>query len=188
MDIERPSPDVAFLVVQLGGESGANAAVFLDDLRFDHLGDPLTLSPRNVNATVGIERTDNTARLTDADPTARESDYEARIEWGDGGSSDGQLVASGDGYDVVGTHTYTATGTFSVRTTVEKVNGVRATATSTAQVVDRPDFAVSVSPGSASVKQGRAPASPCRDGARWVHGQRLALARRRAREPSRPLR
>ena len=155
IEIERSSPDVAYLVVQLGGEQGTLSAVFLDDLRFDHLGDPLTLSPRNVNATVGIERTDNTARLTDADPTATESDYEARIEWGDGGSSDGRLVGSGDGYDVVGTHTYAATGTFSVRTTVEKVNGVRATATSTAQVVDRPDFTVSVSPSMASVRQGQ---------------------------------
>ena len=119
------------------------------------MGDPLTLSPRNVNATIGVERTDNTARLTDADPTATESDYEARIEWGDGGSSDGQMVASGDGYDVVGTHTYKATGTFPVRTTVEKVNGVQATTTSMAVVVDRPDFSVSVSPGSASVSQGK---------------------------------
>jgi hypothetical protein len=150
--IERPSPDVSFLVVQLTGE-GTSRALF-DDLTFDHLGDPLTLSPRNVNATAGTARTDNVARLTDADPTAIAGDYKARIEWGDGGSSDGSLDASGDGYDVVGTHTYSAAGTFTVRTAVDKVNGVRATTTSTATVVDRPDFAVSVSPGTKSVAQG----------------------------------
>ena len=64
-------------------------------------------------------------------------------------------MASGDGYDIVGTHTYAATGTFTVRTTVEKTNGVRATTTSTATVVDRPDFTVSISPGSAGVRQGQ---------------------------------
>ena len=150
--IERPSPDVSFLAVQLEGE-GTSAALF-DDLEFDHLGDPLTLAPRGVGASVGVERTDNVARLTDADPTATSADYRVTIEWGDGQSSSGRLVASGDGYDVVGTHVYGATGTFTVRTTVEKVNGVRATATSSARVVDRPDFTVAVTPVSASVGQG----------------------------------
>lgn len=150
--IERPSPDVSFLAVQLDGEG--TSAVLFDDLSFDHLGDPLTVAPRGVGATVGAERTDNVARLTDADPTATAADYRVTIEWGDGQSSAGRLVASGDGYDVVGTYTYAATGTFTVRTTVEKVNGVRATATSTARVVDRPDFEVAVTPGSASVSQG----------------------------------
>jgi hypothetical protein len=153
VSIDRSSPDVSFLAVQLDGE-GTSALLF-DDLVFDHLGDPLTLSPRDVGATVGSQRTDNVARLTDADPTATSGDYRARIDWGDGQASDGRLVSSGDGYDVVGSHTYAATGTFTVRTTVEKANGVRATASSTARVVDRPDFAVSVAPGSASVSQGQ---------------------------------
>ena len=59
--IERPTPDLSFLAVQLEGE-GTAAALF-DDLEFDHLGDPLTLAPRGVGATVGVERTDNVARL-----------------------------------------------------------------------------------------------------------------------------
>ena len=150
--IDRTSPDVAYLALQLTGE-GTSALLF-DDLQFDHLGDPLTLVPRGVGASVGAERTDNVARLTDADPTASVADYRVTIEWGDGQSSAGRLVASGDGYDVVGTHTYAATGTFAIRTTVEKVNGVRASATSSARVVDRPDFAVAVTPGSASIAQG----------------------------------
>lgn len=150
--IERPSADVSFLAVQLEGE-GTSAALF-DDLEFDHLGDPLTLAPRGVGASVGVERTDNVARLTDADPTATDGDYAVTIEWGDGQTSEGRLVRSGDGYDVVGTHTYGAAGIYTVRTTVEKVNGVRATATSTARVVDRPDVVVAVDPASASASQG----------------------------------
>lgn len=150
--IERPSPDVAFLAVQLSGE-GTSALLF-DDLQFDHLGDPLTLEQRGVVASVGVERTDNVARLTDADPTATAADYAVTIEWGDGQSSSGQLVASAGGYDIVGTHAWGVTGTFTVRTTVAKVNGITATTTSTARVTDRPDFAVEVKPGSASVSQG----------------------------------
>jgi hypothetical protein len=150
--IDRPTPDVVYLAVQLTGE-GTSALLF-DDVTFDHLGDPLTLTPRGVGATLGVTRTDNVARLTDADPTATAGDYRVTIEWGDGQTSEGRLVRSGDGYDVVGTHTYAATGTFTVRTAVEKVNRVRATATSSARVVDRPDFVVAVTPVSASVSQG----------------------------------
>jgi hypothetical protein len=54
--IERPSPDVAFLAVQLTGEG--TSAILFDDLQFDHLGDPLTLESRGVVASVGVERTD----------------------------------------------------------------------------------------------------------------------------------
>lgn len=151
--IDRPSPDVAYLALQLTGE-GTSALLF-DDLVFDHLGDPLALAPRAVGATAGVERADNVARLTDADPTAAAADYRVTIEWGDGQSSGGRLVANGDGFDVVGTHTYAATGTFTIRTTVEKVNGVQASTTSSARVVDKPDFAVSLSPGSSSVTQGQ---------------------------------
>ena len=150
--IERPSPDVAFLAVQLTGEG--TSAVLIDDLQFDHLGDPVTLEPRGVVASVGVERTDNVARLVDADPTATAADYAATIEWGDGQSSQGRLVSAGGGYDVVGTHTYASTGSFTLRTTVTKANGVTATTTSIARVVDRPDFAVEVKPGAASVSQG----------------------------------
>jgi hypothetical protein len=150
--IDRPTPDVVYLAIQLTGEG--DSALLFDDLQFDHLGDTLALEPRGVGATVGVERTDNVARLTDADPTATASDYRVTIEWGDGQTSEGRVVRSGDGYDVVGTHTYTATGAFAVRTTVEKVNGVRATATSSARVVDRPDFVVAVTPLAASVSQG----------------------------------
>ncbi len=150
--IDRPSPDVAYLAVQLAGE-GSSALLF-DDLEFDHLGDPLTVAPRGVGATVGVARTDNVAHLTDADPTATAADYAVTIEWGDGQSSPGSVTAAGDGYDVVGTHTYAGTGSFTVRTTVTKSNGVQATATSTAQVVAGPDFTVAVTPGSTSVPQG----------------------------------
>jgi hypothetical protein len=54
--------------------------------------------------------------FTDADPAGDASDYSASVVWGDGASStltstpspDGQIVASNDGFDVQGTHSYAA--------------------------------------------------------------------------------
>src|SRR5207249_1950877 len=52
--------------------------------------------------------------FTDADPSGVVGDYTATITWGDGSTStvtsapsaDGQIVASGNGFDVQGSHTY----------------------------------------------------------------------------------
>ena len=52
--------------------------------------------------------------FTDADPNGEASDYTATITWGDGSTSvvtsdpsaDGQIVANGGGFDVLGSHTY----------------------------------------------------------------------------------
>lgn len=151
--IDRPTPDVAYLVLQLSGEGGS--ALLFDDLTFDHLGDQLGLSPRGVIATAGVPRTDNVARLTDTDPTATAGDYAVTIEWGDGQASAGQVVASDDGFDVIGTHTYSRTGTYTIKTTAVKVNGVRAVTTSSARVTDAPALQLSLAPTVATVPRGQ---------------------------------
>jgi hypothetical protein len=53
--------------------------------------------------------------FTDADPNATAGDYTATVTWGDGSvetniahPADAQVVADGDGFDVIGSHTYTA--------------------------------------------------------------------------------
>jgi hypothetical protein len=53
--------------------------------------------------------------FTDANPNATAADYTATVTWGDGlvetniaNPADVQVVADGDGFDVVGSHTYTA--------------------------------------------------------------------------------
>jgi probable HAF family extracellular repeat protein len=52
--------------------------------------------------------------FTDADPSGTAGDYTATVTWGDGSvetnianPTDVQIVADGDGFDVVGSHTYT---------------------------------------------------------------------------------
>ena len=67
-------------------------------------------------------------QFADADPGATAGEYTALITWGDGttatvtstASGDGQIVADGDGFDVLGSHVYTqqvSGATFSVQVT-----------------------------------------------------------------------
>jgi YVTN family beta-propeller protein len=61
-----------------------------------------------------------TANFHDADPGGALSDYGATIDWGDNSSSSG-TIATGTGtenYTVSGTHTYSSTGPFTIKTTI----------------------------------------------------------------------
>ena len=59
--------------------------------------------------------------FTDANPNGMAGDYSAVITWGDGSTStvtstataDGQIVAAGGGFDVIGIHTYQEEGSWS---------------------------------------------------------------------------
>ncbi|MBV8228387.1 MAG: hypothetical protein JO329_00250, partial [Planctomycetaceae bacterium] len=57
------------------------------------------------------------AKFTDADPNGKASDFDATINWGDGSStSNGVVVADrSGGFDVLGSHTYTRSGQFTVK-------------------------------------------------------------------------
>jgi hypothetical protein len=57
--------------------------------------------------------------FTDADPTHHPaSAYTATVDWGDGTTSPATITSSGTGFDVSGSHTWAAAGTFAVHTTV----------------------------------------------------------------------
>jgi hypothetical protein len=64
------------------------------------------------------------ATFTDANPGTVASEYTATIDWGDGTTPTAGTVqaASGGGFQVVGTHTYAAAGTFTVKVTINDVN------------------------------------------------------------------
>jgi cyclophilin family peptidyl-prolyl cis-trans isomerase len=74
------------------------------------------------------------ATFTDADPGARAGDFVAQITWGDGTTSAGTVVAAGNGFQVLGSHAYAATGQYAVKVAIADVNtaGTVAAATSTA--------------------------------------------------------
>ena len=75
------------------------------------------------------------ATFADANPNATASDFTATIDWGDGTSTRGTVVAqSGGGFAVDGAHTYANGGQFNTGVTIDDVGGSTASATSTATV------------------------------------------------------
>jgi hypothetical protein len=63
-----------------------------------------------IQAVEGKPFSGTVATFTAADPAAATGDFTASIDWGDGTTSDGTVVADpAGGFDVTGTHTYTQT-------------------------------------------------------------------------------
>ena len=75
------------------------------------------------------------AHFTDADPTGTASDFLATIAWGDGQTSLGTVTSSGGGFDVSGTNTYAAAGTYSIQVVIIDSGGATATVEPKATVV-----------------------------------------------------
>ena len=89
-----------------------------------------------VEATEGIAFTALVASFRDDDPIGN---FAAEIDWGDGVTSAGTIVANGnDGFDVSGGHTYDVPGTFGVTVIIRDGNAISTGATSTRR---RPSFA-----------------------------------------------
>ncbi|MGI8712835.1 MAG: hypothetical protein ACR2NR_06580 [Solirubrobacteraceae bacterium] len=74
------------------------------------------------------------AHITDANPGGTADDFSAQIAWGDGSRSTGTVAAAAaGGFDVSGSHTYAAAGSYPVATTITDTGGATATASSRAQ-------------------------------------------------------
>lgn len=117
------------------------------------VGKPFVLSGKNVSA---VEDTPATkvvvAKWTDDDQPANEV-YTATINWGDSSQSAGTATDTATGGSVKVSHTYLASGTYVILTTVTDSEGTTLFATSHATVHAAPVPAVtSVSP--ATVVQG----------------------------------
>ena len=96
----------------------------------------LTASGTTVSATKGVAISGETvATFTDANAEATGSDFSATINWGDGTSTTGTIVAqSGGGFAVDGTHTYADGGQFNIGVSIHDVGGSTASASSAATV------------------------------------------------------
>jgi hypothetical protein len=77
---------------------------------------PLTATGLSITGTEGITTgTVTVATFTDGNPTAAASDLTAAIDWGDGTSTAGTVVAqSGGGFAVEGSHSYADDGKYTL--------------------------------------------------------------------------
>ncbi|MDR3635517.1 MAG: hypothetical protein P4L84_17060 [Isosphaeraceae bacterium] len=82
---------------------------------------PLSPLPKTIKATQGSSLNQvDVGSFTDADPNGQPGNFSAQINWGDGTPSTiGTVVKDPvSGFDVLGSHTYAAAGTFSVAVSV----------------------------------------------------------------------
>jgi hypothetical protein len=99
--------------------------------------DVLSGTPKMLSAMPGISFSGTVATFSDSLTSAVASDFSATIDWGDGTSSAGTVTGGGGAFEVSGTHTYAAAGTFPVVVTLadDPPGTATATVTSTAQVL-----------------------------------------------------
>jgi hypothetical protein len=93
-------------------------------------GDTLTPNPATITTTEGTSFSGTVATFTDSNTTNVGSDFTATITWGDGTTSTGIVTGGGGLLTVIGTHTYSDEGSFTV--TVSIADDGTGTATSSA--------------------------------------------------------
>lgn len=108
-------------------------------------GDALSGSPVTFHAQAGVAVTTTVATFTDALSAAVPGDFTATIDWGDGTVSAGTIAGGAGSFQVSGTHTYAATGNFSVTVTLsDDAPGTATAATVSTAVVSNTPLGVTV--------------------------------------------
>jgi ELWxxDGT repeat protein len=87
-----------------------------------------------IRGTAGRTLNDVVATIRDMNPSGDVADFTADIDWGDGTTSSGSIVAGPAGFQVMGSHKYAAAGDYNVGVTVHSSGGSTATAQSSARI------------------------------------------------------
>ncbi|MDR3661699.1 MAG: hypothetical protein P4L86_15170, partial [Mycobacterium sp.] len=125
-----------------GIASGADSALWFAEGIASQIG---RLDPTQILQATGTTITGNAetaftgvvATFTSADVNPQASDFSATIDWGDGTTTAATGIApdnSGIGFDVAGTHTYAAKGTYTLTVKITDTFGDSAGTTSTANI------------------------------------------------------
>ena len=97
---------------------------------------PITGHSVSIGAVLLLPYSGPVATFNDANPFAKAGDFTAMIQWGDGQSSAGTIVADAaiGGFDVRGTHAFPAAQEYSVTVMIKDTGGSTANVTSPALV------------------------------------------------------
>lgn len=113
-----------------------------DDVVITVVDAPLTPIGRTFLPPLDAPFTGVVGSFTDADPNGTADRFSATIDWGDGQTSPGQIVANGNGFDVLedpgSSHAYTVVGPYNVSIVVNDIDGATTTIHSTAAAGDFP--------------------------------------------------
>jgi hypothetical protein len=94
---------------------------------------PINVLGSTIHPTAGAPFSGRIASFTDGNPAATVGELTATIKWGDGTSSQGTIQANGQGgFDVLGSHTYLAAGTYTVQVLVTDAGGCTASSSNQA--------------------------------------------------------
>jgi hypothetical protein len=155
-----------------GANSTSNNLVAVDDWIFPEpvplangtnipVSAPIGVAPGTLNAAVLVNATQGqtfsgvAATFSDADPLANAADFTANINWGSGQSSVGTIVSDGHGgFNVMGTNTYNAGGSFPIAVQIQDFGGSFFTVTNVANVVPSPPSPPSPPPSPPPVTTG----------------------------------
>lgn len=117
------------------GTATGTAVSTVDVLDAPLTPDTLTIHPTENSTFNGVA-----ASFVDGNPNAPAADFTATIDWGDGTTTGGTVVAAGGGrFNVLGSHAFGEEGTSSaIQVAIQDVGGSTATAHTTAIVIDAP--------------------------------------------------
>ena len=132
--LEEGSFTLKVTVTDVGGSTAStNETVNIMD-------DPVGVTAVPLGGRVeGISFTAIVAHFGDTDPNGTLSDYTATIYWGDGASSSGTITANpAGGFNISGSHTYTADGYYNFAVSVQDEGGAGNGASGIVIVTDAP--------------------------------------------------
>jgi uncharacterized protein (TIGR03118 family) len=113
------APGAFRIVAQVGDQDGDSTSIATTNV----VGEaPISATGATIDATPGKALSNVVvATFTDADRALKASAFSATIDWGDGRTSAGKVVAvKGGGFRVLGSHTYASSGAFAVQVAIRQ--------------------------------------------------------------------
>jgi hypothetical protein len=149
-------------------DAGSDPAALRNDLPV--VADtPLVASGTTLRAVEEMAFSGPVATFADTDPSGTAGDFSAAIDWGDGTTSAGNVVADGrGGFVVTGIHTYGQVGTFPVSVTIQDVGGNVASAQGQAAVAGADSGRPGVPGGTSSGGTGPVGGTPGAPSSPWI--------------------